>query len=391
MPSARVTDNFGLIFWGMAALGVAIRLGLAFGFVGDSYDQESFAMVRDALKVAPFDVYDEIVDGHWNYPPGLFPWIALAGWLADVTGLAFHGVVQLPAIAADVAIAWVVQLFLAGRGFDPARRLAAAGLVLLGPVFVAIAGYHGQIDSVAILPAVLAFLYWERGGERRALQAGLLLGAAIVLKTAPGLLLLALVPTARSLREAVKLVAAAAAIPLLMLAPYLIADARHALSAIDYPSVGTAGGLGLISTTLPNPVVDGIRDLGTVWNALWIGGLLALFLRFRPSATRAAVIVWLALFVFGTGFYMHYLIWGIPFLLLDGALLVAALIQLVVLVPLIVTYAGLFGSFVANRAFDVPMLALWLLCVGLLADRVVRAIRDGGSSRASPAAAPASR
>jgi hypothetical protein len=365
----------------MAALSVAIEGTLAFAWVGDAYDNESFVMVRDALAVAPFDVYDVIVDGHWNYPPGFLLWIWPAGEIAEATGIAFHGLVQLPAIAANVAIAWLVQDFLGRKGLGPNRRLAAAALVLLGPVFVAIAGYHGQIDSVAILPAVAAFAIWERGGERRALAAGLLIGAGIAVKTAPGLLLLALLPNVRSPREAATLVVSAAAVPLAVLAPFLATDAKHAIAAIEYPSVGTAGGLGLISTTLPNPVVDWIRDLGTVWNAIWIGATAAVLFGFRPPPVRAATIVWLALFVFGTGFYLHYLVWGLPFLLLEGALVAAAAVQALTLAPLVVNYGGLFGSFVANRAFDIPMLALWAYFVWLLGVRVARATSGAGSTR----------
>jgi hypothetical protein len=359
----------------MIALGIAIRLVLGFAFVGQAYDHESFVQVREALGVAPFDVYDYVVEGHWNYPPGFFLWVAPAGWLSDLTGLVFHGVIQLPAIFADVAIAWVVQRFLATRGASPERRLLAAGLVLLGPVFVATSGYHGQIDSVAILPAVLALVFWERDGERRAIHAGLLLGAAIAVKTAPGLMLLALLPHVRSPREAVQLVVSAAAIPVAMLTPYVIADADHALSAVEYASAGTASGIGMLSTVAPNPVVDLIRDLGTFWNLAWIGALAALLWRFRPPAVRGVAIVWLALYVFGTGFYINYLVLGLPFLLMDGALLAVAFVQVLLLAPLIISYGGLFGSYLVNRAFDVPMLSLWLFFIGVLAHYAAQALR----------------
>src|SRR5918993_500598 len=111
MPgSIMVWQRMGIsrIFWAMAALSVAIEGVLAFAYVGDAYDNESFVMVRDALAVAPFDVYDVIVDGHWNYPPGFLLWIWPAGEIADATGIAYHGLVQLPAIAANVVIAWLV-------------------------------------------------------------------------------------------------------------------------------------------------------------------------------------------------------------------------------------------------------------------------------------------
>src|SRR3712207_7140538 len=51
--------------------------------------------------------------------------------------------------------------------------------------------------------------------RNRALVAGLLIGAAIALKTAPGLVLLALLPTTRSNKERLQLIVTAAAVPLI--------------------------------------------------------------------------------------------------------------------------------------------------------------------------------
>jgi hypothetical protein len=160
-----------------------------------------------------------------------------------------------------------------------------------------------------------------------------------------------------------------------MLTPYVIADADHALSAVEYASAGTASGIGMLSTVAPNPVVDLIRDLGTFWNLAWIGALAALLWRFRPPAVRGVAIVWLALYVFGTGFYINYLVLGLPFLLMDGALLAVAFVQVLLLAPLIISYGGLFGSYLVNRAFDVPMLSLWLFFIGVLAHYAAQALR----------------
>ena len=163
------------LLWAMVVLGLAARLVLAFAFYGQPYDQNSFAMVREALTHSPLDVYGSVGEFRWPYPPAYFLWIAAADGIADLTGLAFHGLVNVPAMAADVGIAWIVQAHLGRRGADENKRLAAAGLVLLGPAFIAISGYHGQIDSVAILPAVAAVALWDSGGARRGLAAGLLL------------------------------------------------------------------------------------------------------------------------------------------------------------------------------------------------------------------------
>ena len=383
-----VENHWGWVFAAAAIASVAARLVLSFAYYGQPYDQDSFAAVRDAVVGDPFGVYSATGEFRWPYPPLYFLWIAAADAIQGATDLAFHGLVNCPAIAADVAIAWLAQAFLAARGADALARAAAAALVLLGPVFLAISGYHGQIDSVAILPAVAALYVWEEGGARRAVWAGLLIGAGIAVKSFPAVMLLALLPTARSGREGVVLVGAAGAVPLLLLAPYLAGDALAVRRALDYPSLGTAGGLGLISTTISNPVTDFVRDHASAWNAAVLAGLALFMWRVRPRAPRAAVIAWLTLLVLGSGFYLNYLVWALPFLVMDGMLLAAAAVQAVALPPMVVTYAGLFGTWVAARAFDVPMLLLWAaFCLGL-AHLVRQAISDrppvGGRLAAEP-------
>ena len=362
------------LLWAMVAAGLLARLVLAFAFYGQPYDQDSFAMVRESLAQSPLDVYGNVGEFRWPYPPAYFLWIAAADGIADLTGLAFHGLINLPAMAADVGIAWIVQAHLGRRGADETKRLAAAGLVLVGPAFIAISGYHGQIDSVAILPAVAAVALWDARGPRRALAAGALIGLGIAVKTIPGLMLLALLPSARSKREAVTLVGAAAAVPLVLLVAYLVNDPDVVTRALEYPPRGTAGGIGLISTVSSNPVVEALLDHATLWNATWLAAVALVLWRARPAPTRAAVIVWLAAYAFATGFYLNYFVWGLSFILLDGGLVAAAAIQAVALVPMVVTYAGLFGSWIAARAFDVPMLALWLAFCVALALRVREAL-----------------
>ena len=354
------------LLWAMVAAGVAARLVLGFAFYGQAYDQDSFAMVREALARSPIDLYGSVGEFRWPYPPAYFLWIAVADGVADSTGLAFHGLVSVPAMAADVGIAWIVQMHLGRKGADERSRLAAAGLVLLGPAFVAISGYHGQIDSVAMLPAVAAVALWDRGGARRGLTAGALIGVGIAVKTIPGLILLALLPSARSRGEAAALLGAAAAVPLVLLAPYLVHDAGAVMQALEYPPRGTAGGIGLISTLAPNALLEAVLDHATIWNALWLLALALALWRARLAPTRAAVIVWLAAYVFATGFYLNYFVWGLSFILLDGGLVLAAGIQAAALAPLVVTYGGLFGTALAARTFQLPMLALWLtFCLGL--------------------------
>ena len=221
--------TYRTLLWSLLAVGAALRLVLAFTTDGVVPDLESFRIVARSLRDAPGHVY-AIANSHppfvrWPYPPGYFPYIAGADRFADATGLDFLSVIRLGPIAADLVIAWVVQAFLGRQGHVPATRLAAAALVALGPPFAAVSGYHGQIDAVAILPAVLALALWERTDAAwRGPAAGALIGLGGSIKTIPLLMVLALLPSARSPREAAQLVVCAAAVPLLAITPWLVSE-----------------------------------------------------------------------------------------------------------------------------------------------------------------------
>ena len=213
-----MTRNWKLWLLVLLAAGTALRVVLAFATYGSEYDQASFAFIHDALSSSGLDVYaarDGFGAPRWPYPPAFFPWITASGELSSATGAAFHGLIALPTIMADAALAWVVQGFLGKRGKSPADRLVAAGLIALGPSFVLISGYHNHFDSLAILPAVCALSIWDQRGEggNAALKAGLLIGVGCALKTVPILMLLALIPTARSRKEGITLTTAAIAVP----------------------------------------------------------------------------------------------------------------------------------------------------------------------------------
>ena len=144
--------------------------------------------------------------------------------IARATSEPFWAIFKLPSILADAGIALVLWWGLRLLGSSRTQRLIAVALVALGPSFVLISGYHGQIDAVAALPALAAVIVWQRGGENRALEAGALIGLAAAIKTVPLFMVLALRPTARSRREVAVLVFTSLIIPLVSLAPFLIAD-----------------------------------------------------------------------------------------------------------------------------------------------------------------------
>ena len=237
------------MLWGIVGAGIGVKLVLAFALVGHVPDIGSFGLVREVLKGDdPLGVYSAVnndsVGPRWPYPPGLFPWILFAGQTADTTGLAFHGLIQVPSILADAATAWLVQAELGRRGAREPARLWAAGAIALGPMYLLISGWWGQIDSLAALAAVAGVIVWTRRGDgaRDVPLAGALVGLAAAIKTPLGLTLLALLPTARSWREAGTVAAAGVAVPLALLTPFLLADASGTIDAFRYAGLPGQGG-----------------------------------------------------------------------------------------------------------------------------------------------------
>jgi hypothetical protein len=367
----------------MLAVGLVVRLYIAFTTYGVEYDIDSYVAVNGALGDDPLHLYT-IVNGdpynRWPYPSGFLPFVGLAHLAAKVVG-PFDGWVQVPQILADLAIAWLVQSYLGRRGAGDGVRLAAAALVALGPSFVIISGYHGQLDSFAILPCVVAVYVWDRlpGGARRGLIAGALIGCGIALKTAPGLVLFALLPSARTARERVALVAAAVAVPLVTLAPWLIADPHGTVDALSsHRAVPGLGGISLLVQPELSTVwlgtgferVSGLTqwlvDRQTLIVALCTLPFAALVWRRRLPPPRAATILWLAFYVFASAFAFQYAVWGLPFALMAGWVRGVALVQAALLVPTLLVYVQPFDS--GSEYVYVPlMIGLWLGLIAVLA------------------------
>lgn len=367
---------------------------VAFSTRGQVYDLNSFALVNRSLHAHVFGVYHQLDDysvppyGRWPYPPGYFAFIVPLASLAHATGLAFTSLIRVPAILADAAIAWLVQDFLGWRGYDERSRLLAVGLVALGPSFAIISGYHGQLDSVAILPAVAAVVLWIRTDANwRPYAAGALIGAGAAIKTVPILMLLALLPSVRSWREGVTLVITAAAIPLAVFAPWLVLDGPGKSLVWTYRGGPGLGGISLLTDpSLPlipfgtaHGMVGGLTK--TVYDqARWITGAAllaaaALLARYRPSPVEAGALLWLVVWAFGVTFFLQYLVWGLPFLIMAGYLRPVLILQLAVLPATIVTYQTGAPSWVIWALYTVPMIAAWAAFTGaavVLGRRVAR-------------------
>ena len=366
----------GRAVWGVVAAGLLCALWIAFNTTGLQYDLDSYRIVAGLLEHAPLHVYSAVnqVSGpttsyRWPYPPGYFPWIIAAEALSRVSHWSFDGWIKVPSILAGAGIAIIVQDSLKRLGRSARERLLAVALVSFGPVFLAVSAYHGQLDAIAILPAVAAIWSWDRiRPPRRALAAGLLIGVGILLKSVPLLMLFALLPTARNRREIATLVLTAAAVPLVAMLPFLIADPHGALTIGSYPGIPGLGGVSMLlqpslvrywtvgTGPAPSAAEFFLLRHGTL---LSVAGLAAaaVWAQFRHLEPRhAAVFLWLVFFSLASGFGFQYLVWGIPFFLMAGYTLPVLVLELWVVMPMALIYGHL--RFPHNTAVYVAMMGL---------------------------------
>ncbi len=248
---------------------------------------------------------------------------------------------------------------------------------MLGPSFIAVSGYHGQIDAVAILPAVLALMLWERAPSNRAVKSGLLIGVGAAVKLPAGLIVAPLLGSARSWGEATKLAVAAVAVPALVLMPLWISGVNlH--NVISYRGVTGWGGPSLVVDPAlgwdwltdpvffptPNGAARALKDASTLITVAMLAALLAFILRYRPAPIDAAVLLWLAIYVFSPSFFINYLVWGLPFFIMAGYLVEVGVLQALI-VPTVGYYLSLWParSALTGVLYVPALIALWVFWV----------------------------
>jgi hypothetical protein len=225
-----------------------------------------------------------------------------------------------------------------------------------------------------------------------------LIGAGAAIKFVPLILLAAFFPFVRRRpRQAAALVGAAVAVPLLLFAPFLLADAEGVRRAVGYSGSPGAGGLSMLlqpeivsyrlSGDLGNVVFNGSSQFfyehGGQIALLALAGTSLLLLRRRPEPVLGALLLIVTMYVFAPNNYLHYVVWCVPFLVMAGMLRAAALISAWMLIPCAIAYwiadPALAPLYVASMAV---LYAGWLV-LGLALLRRVSPSSDPAPGRAT--------
>ena len=386
----------------LLGLGLLIRLVVAATTAGSLPDLAAFRTLHVGLEQHGFGVYGALDDGEhvtWPYLSGSFPLLEALWAVSNATGISFERLVRTPQIAADLAIAWLVQWHLGWRGATNQVRAGATAVLAFSPVGIAVTGAHGQIDPLEWLPVVAALIAWERlPEERRALVAGVLIGIGVAIKSPAALAVVVFLALASTWRERAVLLAAVATVPLLAILPFLLAAPEGVLAIAKYSSLPGQGGLSMIVqpdlalarfagtvefrfTTLS----ETLQDAATVLLLLGLAPVVACTWIARPEPASALSAVILASWVANPNFVPFYAIWIIPFLILAGWWrFLAAFLALVTLwlpfkyLPASVVEAlgvgnnGLFDEWLVIGVYIVSGALLWALMAG----RVVLWVRS---------------
>ncbi len=165
--------------------GLALRAALALQLPGSGFgvDLNAFRFWADNLAdQGPFGFYARPF--FHDYTPGYLYVL----WLIGIVGNAVGGIgdlIKIPAILADLAVAWVVRDLVVELGGSRTRALAAAAVVLFTPLTWFDSVIWGQVDSVGLVFLLLGLRdLWRDHPERSALWAA----TAAVVKPQLGIL-----------------------------------------------------------------------------------------------------------------------------------------------------------------------------------------------------------
>jgi Gpi18-like mannosyltransferase len=157
-PTVANQKFFGIL-GGALAIGFALRYWLAFVVFlnqGFAWDMATFASWMDTIRADGFNAF--AVDPGINYPPVFTDVLALLNWLGDTTGISPYLLMKWPSVLADLGIAVVIAI--AGRKwFGDRRALVAASAYLLLPITWYDSAIWGQVDSLAMLPMLIALVF----------------------------------------------------------------------------------------------------------------------------------------------------------------------------------------------------------------------------------------
>lgn len=287
---------------------------------GARYEMSVFRQAGE-LTLAGESVYLQRV-AHPYLPFQLY-WYAAAWWLAQHVGLFFEFWVKLLNILAETAIVGLIYQAVQRQRGQPAARYASL-FYALNPVTIMVSSYQGQFDAVPMLFLLFAWYGFTYG--RAQLAAALALGAAVLSKTWPVLMVPILVLRQSRWSTRLRLLFWSLVVPLVGILFYewlfpgsLTPMLRRAARAGSIP--GWWGYSAVLNVLVTFTGFGGgayalLNQMGR-WLALLLAGLVIWLMR-RQHPLYTFMLVVLVLFAFVPNLGVQGLSWIVPLAIILG-------------------------------------------------------------------------
>lgn len=381
--------------------GLVMRLVPALLLVPDSnFDIDSYWLVSQHV-VAFEDVYTatDTVTRHPYLPFQLY-WMGFSRLAANQANPAFIKIVRLAPIAADILISLVIFVTMRkhAKGIGP---FWAGLLYAVNPISIYVSAYHGQFDAIPILFILLAIL---AANQQAPGASGVWLGLGILSKSWPVLALPSILMAIKGTKQKILFLVFSGLVPLVGVLVYSgLYDAR--ILTVLKRAISYNHGMGVWGYTYL------LRLVGLIWNdaapivtsyfsvskyvtVLALGLVWLLFAR-KQELFVGLLTILVSLLAFFHAFSIQYLVWLLPFAILDRQerwlkryTLAAFSYMFLAYHTLILrnTISQLLPTRTADLYIIIPAgLAAWLVTLAWAWSRF-RAVRE----RSAPAATPSS-
>jgi hypothetical protein len=319
-----------------AVFGIALAARIVPALIlnaGATFDIDSYWIVGHVVY-AGWDVYAATeAAGRYPYLPAQLWLSAFAVYLVTYVhiGVPFVVLVKLLPALADAGTSVMIIKGLEARGHPRDLARYCGILYAVNPVTVLVTAYHGQFDALPVffIVAAWAVIPQTNGSvNTNVMVAGLALGMAILAKSWPEILLPAFVLALDRARGRARFAAWLSLLPVLATAGYVTAyhvPLRSLVGTIaNYTSIPGWWGVGAFSVWMRGRAhlitTSGVANIAHLTEAIVIASAIIIPIVFRGrSLTWSITAVLLVFYVLTANFAVQYVLWIVPFGVLDLA------------------------------------------------------------------------
>lgn len=300
----------------LVAVTIITRLIVAPGMITTDVSQSAMLYAEDLVQRDNFHFAHLLpeyaaakYDGasHMHKPPGVYYQYAIPRVLFGFSDIYYRYLTRVPPLLGDILIAWVLLVVIGSRRNEESGVIAAAVYLLNAGVFATDA-ILARPDSLAIALLMLAMV------DTRSVRFSIFLGLAVAWKH----LALLVTPWFAFQRESLRRLVIAAAVTLLLCAPYLLDDPVLFLQRLTLPQLekGVTGLVWIENLYALGWSPERVAALGRVLTVGFMVSVIALPFITRPDAFGMVAITFALFVVCAKNVHEHYILWSIPAMLI---------------------------------------------------------------------------